>query len=204
MKYTLKPTTQFKRDLKKAQKQNKNLDLLNKVLQQLADGIPLPEKNRDHALTGNYAGCRECHIQPIGFSFMKLQKIHSFCISPEPAAIVNYLNDKQTRTPPESFILIMCVFLSHFHLHKFYLIRKSSLFQMNLIPEIPQHPTIKVGDLHRRTCHHQRRAARESSRWESIQFPFSAIEVRHATSMPQFMLQHMQTRSIQHIQIGII
>lgn len=64
MKYTLKPTTQFKRDLKKAQKQNKNLDLLNKVLQQLADGIPLPEKNHDHALTGNYAGCRECHIQP--------------------------------------------------------------------------------------------------------------------------------------------
>lgn len=64
MKYTLKPTTQFKRDLKKAQKQNKNLDLLNKVLQQLADGIPLPEKNRDHALTGNYAGCLECHIQP--------------------------------------------------------------------------------------------------------------------------------------------
>lgn len=64
MKYTLKPTTQFKRDLKKAQKQNKNLDLLNKVLQQLADGIPLPEKNRDHALTENYAGCRECHIQP--------------------------------------------------------------------------------------------------------------------------------------------
>ncbi len=64
MKYTLKPTTQFKRDLKKAQKQNKNLDLLNKVLQQLADGIPLPEKNRDHALTGNYAGCREYHIQP--------------------------------------------------------------------------------------------------------------------------------------------
>lgn len=64
MKYTLKPTTQFKRDLKKAQKQNKNLDLLNKVLQQLADGIPLPEKNCDHALTGNYAGCRECHIQP--------------------------------------------------------------------------------------------------------------------------------------------
>lgn len=64
MKYTLKPTTQFKRDLKKAQKQNKNLDLLNKVLQQLAEGIPLPEKNRDHALTGNYARCRECHIQP--------------------------------------------------------------------------------------------------------------------------------------------
>ena len=60
MKYTLKPTTQFKKGTKAKQ----NLDLLNKVLQQLADGIPLPEKNRDHALTGNYAGCRECHIQP--------------------------------------------------------------------------------------------------------------------------------------------
>ena len=203
MKYTLKPTTQFKRDLKKAQKQNKNLDLLNKVLQQLADGIPLPEKNRDHALTGNYAGCRECHIQPDWLLIYEIAEDTLFLYLTR-TAIVNYLNDKQTRTPPESFILIMCVFLSHFHLHKFYLIRKSSLFQMNLIPEIPQHPTIKVGDLHRRTCHHQRRAARESSRWESIQFPFSAIEVRHAKSMPQFMLQHMQTRSIQHIQIGII
>ena len=35
-----------------------------KPLGQLTDGIPLPEKNRDHALTGNCAGCRECHIQP--------------------------------------------------------------------------------------------------------------------------------------------
>ena len=24
----------------------------------------LPQKNRDHSLTGNYTGCRECHIQP--------------------------------------------------------------------------------------------------------------------------------------------
>lgn len=30
----------------------------------LQNGIPLPAKNKDHALTGNYSGCRECHIQP--------------------------------------------------------------------------------------------------------------------------------------------
>ena len=48
MKYTLKPTTQFKRDLKKAQKQNKNLDLLNKVLQQLAEGMPHSTRLASH------------------------------------------------------------------------------------------------------------------------------------------------------------
>ena len=30
----------------------------------LAMGEPLPEKHKDHALTGNWVGHRECHIQP--------------------------------------------------------------------------------------------------------------------------------------------
>ena len=64
MKYTVKPTSQFKKDLKKMQKQHKDLELLNQILKLLANGETLPEKNRDHALTGNYTGCRECHIQP--------------------------------------------------------------------------------------------------------------------------------------------
>lgn len=64
MKYTIKPTTQFKKDLKKIQKQNKDLHLLTDILHLLAEGSTLPAKNRDHALTGNYSGCRECHIQP--------------------------------------------------------------------------------------------------------------------------------------------
>ena len=33
-------------------------------LGKLAAGEPLPEKNRDHQLSGDYAGCRECHITP--------------------------------------------------------------------------------------------------------------------------------------------
>ena len=34
------------------------------VVTDLANDIPLPAKNKDHALQGEFAGCRECHIQP--------------------------------------------------------------------------------------------------------------------------------------------
>lgn len=64
MKYTLKPTTKFQKDLKRIQKRGYDLDLLKGIIKKLAEGETLPEKNRDHALFGNYAGCRECHIAP--------------------------------------------------------------------------------------------------------------------------------------------
>lgn len=38
--------------------------LLEKVISLLAEQKPLPEKYRDHNLSGNYTGCRECHITP--------------------------------------------------------------------------------------------------------------------------------------------
>lgn len=38
--------------------------LLADIIRKLASGEALPAKNRDHALSGNYAGCRECHITP--------------------------------------------------------------------------------------------------------------------------------------------
>ena len=41
-----------------------NIKLLEEVVDTLAAGIPLPEKYRDHKLTGNYKECRECHITP--------------------------------------------------------------------------------------------------------------------------------------------
>ncbi len=40
------------------------IDLLDRVIKTLAMGGMLPEANRDHALTGNLMGHRECHIQP--------------------------------------------------------------------------------------------------------------------------------------------
>ena len=63
MKYTIKFTTQFKRDLKLAKKQNKNIDKLFEIIEILADGNQLPAKYRDHELTGNYKDTRECHIE---------------------------------------------------------------------------------------------------------------------------------------------
>lgn len=38
--------------------------LLEAVIELLAEQKPLPEQYHDHNLTGNYAGCRECHITP--------------------------------------------------------------------------------------------------------------------------------------------
>ena len=40
------------------------IELLERVVELLAAGETLQEKNKDHALTGNWVGHRECHILP--------------------------------------------------------------------------------------------------------------------------------------------
>ena len=52
-KYIVKPTTQFKKDYKLAIKRRLKIDLLEDVVAALAMGDPLPDINKDHALTGN-------------------------------------------------------------------------------------------------------------------------------------------------------
>jgi len=64
MKYEVKFTSQFKKDLKLAKKQNKDLDKLFEVVNILADGGTLDAKYRDHDLSSDYKGTRECHIEP--------------------------------------------------------------------------------------------------------------------------------------------
>ena len=64
MKYEIKFTGQFKKDLKLARKQGKDEEKLFEIIEQLAMGNELDPRYRDHALTGNYKGCRECHIEP--------------------------------------------------------------------------------------------------------------------------------------------
>lgn len=54
----------FKKDYKLMKKRGLNLDKLKFVINQLACGNQLEEKYRDHALTGDYKGFRECHIEP--------------------------------------------------------------------------------------------------------------------------------------------
>ena len=64
MKYEIRATNQFKKDIKLSKKQGKDVEKLFSVIEKLACGEPLDEKYRDHALTGDYKGCRECHIEP--------------------------------------------------------------------------------------------------------------------------------------------
>ena len=55
----IRRSTQFKKDYKRARKSGKNLAELQKVIYQLAAGKPLDPSYNDHALLGNYRGCRE-------------------------------------------------------------------------------------------------------------------------------------------------
>ena len=57
-------TTQFKKDYKLALKRHLNIDLLDDIIRALSRGETLPEKNKDHSLSGDRTGHRECHIQP--------------------------------------------------------------------------------------------------------------------------------------------
>ena len=57
-------SNRFKKDLKLAAKRGCDLSLLESIVARLAAQQPLPEKNRDHDLTGDYIGFRECHIRP--------------------------------------------------------------------------------------------------------------------------------------------
>ena len=57
-------SNQFKKDLKLARKRGLKLDHLTAVVNTLASEESLDKKYRDHNLTGDYRGFRECHIEP--------------------------------------------------------------------------------------------------------------------------------------------
>lgn len=64
MKYDVEFTNKFKKELKIAKKQNKDLNKLYNVIEKLANGETLDIKYRDHELTGKYKRTHECHIEP--------------------------------------------------------------------------------------------------------------------------------------------
>ena len=64
MKLDIVWTSRFKKDYKLAIKRHMNIDLLDDIIRTLSRGESLPAKNKDHELTGEWAGHRECHIQP--------------------------------------------------------------------------------------------------------------------------------------------
>lgn len=61
---TIRYETSFKKDFKRIVKRGYDIRLLEEVIEMLADEQPLPMKYKDHALIGDYADCRECHITP--------------------------------------------------------------------------------------------------------------------------------------------
>lgn len=62
--YQIEFTNEMKRNVKLMRKRGKNLSKLTEVLDILANGQPLPSKNKDHQLTGSLKEFRECHIEP--------------------------------------------------------------------------------------------------------------------------------------------
>lgn len=63
-KFELDYTNAFAKDLKKIKKRGYNIDLMQQVVNKLQDGEQLEPKYKDHLLTGNWNGYRECHILP--------------------------------------------------------------------------------------------------------------------------------------------
>lgn len=59
----LKLTSQFKKDLKRYKHKTEIIDRLEEILNMLVNGQPVPEEQRPHALTGNYRGYMECHVE---------------------------------------------------------------------------------------------------------------------------------------------
>jgi mRNA interferase YafQ len=62
MKYGVRVSNRFKKDMKRIQKRGYDPELMLSVIEKLANGEKLDTKYEDHLLTGNYGGYRECHI----------------------------------------------------------------------------------------------------------------------------------------------
>jgi len=60
----LQAKKQFEKDLVKAKKRGKDITKIDNIIIQLLKSQPLPAKNRDHKLQGNFEGFWECHIEP--------------------------------------------------------------------------------------------------------------------------------------------
>lgn len=61
---TIKYQTAFKKDYRRLKKRGYDMGSLEKTIALLSSGQKLPQSYRDHSLSGDYSGCRECHIAP--------------------------------------------------------------------------------------------------------------------------------------------
>ena len=70
----IKFTTKFKKDYKIIKKRGYNIRLFAETVGILASEQQLPQKYKDHALSGEYEGLRECHIQPDWLLVYRIEK----------------------------------------------------------------------------------------------------------------------------------
>jgi len=77
---TLETTTQFRKDYKRVKRRGYNLALLKTVIDTLLMGEPLDIRNRDHALSGDMAKYRECHVQPNWLLIYRIEQDHLILI----------------------------------------------------------------------------------------------------------------------------
>ena len=63
MKYGIRKTVRYRKNLKKMLKRGKDIKKISAVVRMLAMGETLPPKYRDHALSGDLDGLRDCHIE---------------------------------------------------------------------------------------------------------------------------------------------
>lgn len=64
MKYTVRFSTRFRKQIKLCQKRGLKMNLINEAIKTLSEEGTLPQQYRPHLLTGNLQGVWECHIQP--------------------------------------------------------------------------------------------------------------------------------------------
>lgn len=64
MNYKIRISKQFERDMKRIKRRGYDIRKLREVIELLATTSVLPAKYKDHALSGNKLGMRDCHITP--------------------------------------------------------------------------------------------------------------------------------------------
>ena len=72
-KYQIRQTSQFKKDLKRLIKQGNDMEKLAEVVDTLISGNALDSKYKDHPLSNNWTGFRDCHIAPDWVLVYKIQ-----------------------------------------------------------------------------------------------------------------------------------
>ena len=69
-------TKQFEKDVKRCRRRGKNLDKFKLIARTLLSGEQLDPIHRDHKLTGNFMGRRDCHIESDWILIYKIDTEH--------------------------------------------------------------------------------------------------------------------------------